>query len=165
MAAKPKGRSIGWESSRLIREMAKEKLLITKNDLPLAALVFVEFVLTLIIVAGILLYLDGRFNQLEFPFNLFVFAAIVYAVLHFYNYTRVFRETRGMKRESSLKALLLEFLIFIIIVSAGYIYQDPGVDIAPYPLNLALFILVLIPPVYLLINEKFISPKGNPIIN
>ncbi len=154
---KKNSKSIANESSKLIREKTKEKLFLIKTDPSLIALLFVEFVLTLIIVGAILLYLDGRFNTIQPPFNLFIFGAIVFAVLHFYKYTEVFRKVRGMKRESSFKSFLLEFSIFIILVFSAYIYQDPTINIVPYPFNLVLFLGLLAVPVYLYVDENFLK--------
>ncbi|MCR4369289.1 MAG: hypothetical protein NUV67_05280 [archaeon] len=149
--------SLGWRASRAIKDKAKEKILLAKEDVPLLALLVAEFVLTLVIVLAIILYLDGRFNEMEFPFNLIIFAAIVYAVLHFYQYTEAFRRLRGMKRESSFRIFLLEFAIFLVVAISGYIYQDPSINTLPYPFNILLFLAVLSVPLWLYVKEKFIE--------
>ena len=63
----PKKKSIFKESSSLIKGKTLEKLLNLKQNPRFAALLFVEFVLTIILVGAIILYLDGRFNTIEFP--------------------------------------------------------------------------------------------------
>jgi len=148
-------KGLAWESSFLIKDKVKEKLQLFK-DVHWLALVFAEFLLTLVLVAGILLYLDGRFNTIDFPFNLILFAAIGYGVLHFYRYTEAFRNLRGMKRETSFKSFVLEFIIFVVVVFSAYLYQDPAINILPYPFNFVLFLIVLASPLYFYVNEKFV---------
>ncbi|PIN84669.1 MAG: hypothetical protein COV47_06190 [Candidatus Diapherotrites archaeon CG11_big_fil_rev_8_21_14_0_20_37_9] len=147
-------KSIANESRKLIVDKIKEKLSLAK-DAPYIAYLLVEFALTLIIVGAIAIYLDGRFNQIEFPFNLFLFGIIVYGVLHFYNYTAVFRKIRGIKREASVKQLILEFAIFMILVASAYIYQDPLINTLPSPFNIIIFLAVLAVPITLYIKERF----------
>ncbi len=153
----PLKKSLAWETTFFLKDKAKERAFNLKNDTPLIALYVAEFILTLVLVAAILLYLDGRFNQIEFPFNLFIFAAILFGVMHFYNYTKPFREWRGIKRESSFRAFMLEFVIFAIVVVSGYIYQDPTINIIPYPFNFLVFLAALSVPLYFYVNEKFIE--------
>ncbi len=150
--------SFGWQVSYLIKDKAFEKLFKLK-DAHYSALLVVEFFLTMIIVAGIGLYLDGRFNTLEAPFNLFIFAAIIYAVLHFYNYTSAFRKNRydSIRRNSSLKATVLEIVILFVIIISAQIYNDQGLHTLPYPFNLLLFLVVLAIPLYFYVEEKFLK--------
>ncbi|MAG17983.1 MAG: hypothetical protein CL944_00745 [Candidatus Diapherotrites archaeon] len=148
-------KGLAWESSFLIKDKAKEKFLLFK-DIHWTALVIVEFFLTLILVGGILLYLDGRFNTIDFPINLVIFAAIGYGVLYFYRYTEQFRTLRGMKKETSFKSFILEFIIFIVIVGSAYLYEDPNINILPYPFNIFLFVILVGIPLYFYVNEKFV---------
>ena len=145
------------ESSVLIKDKAKEKFVSAKNDLQLIAFWIVEFFLTLILVGAILLYLDGRFNTIEFPFNLIIFAGIGYGVLHFYRYTESFREVRQMKHKDNFKSFVLEFIIFILIIASTYIYQDPTINIIPYPFNFIIFLILLSIPLYFYIKEKYLK--------
>ncbi len=146
-----------WRVTRVLKDKAVERLLRFK-DRQYAALLIVEFILSMIIVASIALWLDHRYNVVEFPFNIFLFGLALYAVLHFYNYTDVFRRQRALKRKSSFRIFLLEFLIFVIVLVGGYIYQDPAINTLPYPLNFILFLVILIPLTYIYITEKFLKP-------
>jgi len=148
---------ISSESSKTITSKARQKISSAKDDPRLLALLLVEFILTIILVAAIALYLDGRFNQVESPFNLIIFAAIVLGVLHFYRYTESFRFVRGMKRRSTFKTFALEFIIFMVVIVSAYIYQDPNTNTLQYPLNLLLFLAVLAIPAYFYIKEKFLQ--------
>ena len=144
--------------SYLIKDKAVEKLLTLKNP-RYSALLLVEFFLTMLLVGGILLYLDAGFNVIGFPYNIAIFAAIAYAVLHFYNYTSFFRKTRvsAIRRNSTFKTFMLEFILFIIILGAAYIYQNPAINVLPYPYNLVLFLAILAVPLYLYVDEKFLK--------
>ena len=153
----PLKKSLGWETTFFLKNKAKERAFNLKNDAPLLALYVAEFILTLVLVTAILLYLDGRFNQIEFPFNLLIFAAIVFGVMHFYNYTKPFREWRGIKRSSSFRAFMLEFIIFAVVVVSAYIYRDPTINIIPYPFNFLVFLAALSIPLYFYVNEKFVK--------
>ncbi|MCR4335523.1 MAG: hypothetical protein NUV57_03225 [archaeon] len=148
-------KGLAWESSFLIKDKAKEKFQLFK-DIHWTALVIVEFLLTLILVGGILIYLDGRFNTIDFPLNILLFAVIGYGVLHFYRYTEQFRNLRGMKKESSFKSFILEFVLFIVIVSSVYLYEDPNINTLPYPFNIFLFVIIISIPLYFYVNEKFV---------
>ena len=86
-----------------------------------------------------------------------IFAVIVFAVLHFYHYTKFFRKLQKIKHESSIKLLVLEFAIFLIIMVSAYIYQDPLINILPNPFNVIVFLIILAVPVYLYIEEKFLK--------
>ena len=148
--------SIWWQATHAIKDKALQRLL-KFRDRQYTALFVVEFILSLIVVASILFWLDHRYNVIEFPFNLFIFGLSLYAVLHFYNYTALFRKQRQMKRHSSLRIVVLEFLIFLILVAGGYVYQEPAINTLPYPANLILFLVVLLPVLYVYINEKFLK--------
>lgn len=150
----PKRKGVYWETSYFLKDAVKEKLAMAK-DIRWIALVIMELFLTLILVGSIVVYLDGRYNTIEFPFNLIIFAAIAYAVLRVYSYTENFRELRGMKRETSFKTFILEFIIFLIIVFSTFLYQDPTINIFPSPFNVIVFLVVLAIPVYLYMKEVF----------
>lgn len=150
--------SIWWQATHVIKDKAIEKALRFK-DPQYSALLFVEFVLSIIVVAAILLWLDHRYNVVEFPFNVFLFAVVIYAVIHFYKYTELFRQEKALKRKSSVRIMLLEFTIFAIVLVAGYAYLDPKIDTMVYPYNVLLFLLVLLPVSYVYVNEKFIKPS------
>ncbi|HLC78983.1 MAG TPA: hypothetical protein VJG83_01000 [archaeon] len=154
-------KSIWWQASFLLKDKTFEKLTSLKEP-RYVALLLVEFFLTMILVGAILLYLDGRFNTIEQPFNLFIFGAILFAVAHFYNYTSYFKQESPhlIRRSSSLKTLILEFVIFLIVLFSAYIYADPAIDILPYPQNLVVFAVALIIPLYIYINEKFINAQN-----
>ena len=157
MAKNNNGQSWGWAASHAIKVKAVEKLL-QLRDPRYAALLMIEFFLTMLIVAGMILYIDGRFNQLEAPLNLFVFAGIVFAAVHFYNYTHSFRQSRAnrIKRASSIRTLALEFMLFLIVLISAWVYADPRINILPYPANLIFFLLIIAVPLYFYINEKFL---------
>lgn len=146
-----------WRVTHVLKDKAIERLLRFK-DRQYTALLIVEFILSMIIVASIALWLDHRYNVVEFPFNIFLFGLTLYAVLHFYNYTDVFRRQRALKRKSSFRIFLLEFLIFVIVLAGGYVYQDPAIDTLPYPLNFILFLLILIPVLWVYVGQKFLKP-------
>jgi len=145
-------KGIAWETTYFLRDKAKEKLVLAK-DIQWLALVIMEIFLTLILVGAIVIYLDGRFNTIQFPFNLIIFAGIAYAVMRTYSYTENFRELRGMKRENSFRAFVLEFIIFLVIVFSTFLYQDPNINIFPSPFNVIVFLAVLAIPVYLYLKE------------
>ena len=145
---------LAWETSYLIEDKLKEKLALAK-DIQWLALIIVEIFLTLILVGSIVVYLDGRFNTIEFPFNLIIFAVIAYAVMRTYSYTENFRELRGMKRHNSFRTFILEFVIFLVIVFSTFLYQDPNINIFPPPFNVIIFLGVLAIPVYLYVTEVF----------
>ncbi len=149
--------SFWWRVTRVLKDKAIERALKFK-DTRYTALLVVEFILSMIIVASIVLWLDHRYNAVEFPFNILLFGLSLYAVLHFYNYTAIFRRQRAMKRATSFRIFLLEFLIFAIIAVGGYVYQDPAINTLPYPLNFTLFLVILIPVTFIYINEKFLKP-------
>lgn len=153
-----KKKSVAWESSLLIKDRTIEKLLSMKNPQYLALLI-VEFFLTLVLVGAIVFYLDGRFSTIEPPFNLFVFAAILYAVYKLYNYTLMFRENRTdtIQRNSSLKITVLEIIIFLFIFFSASLYYSNEIDIFPYPFNFITFLLVLSVPLYFYVKEKFLK--------
>ncbi len=150
-------KSWGWQAGYAIKDKFFEKLL-NLNDKKYAALLLIEFFLTMLIVAGILLYLDGRFTSMEPPLNIFAFAAICFAAIHFYNYTASFRRARknATARNNSLKAAILEFAIFFVIVISAYVYYDPAINVVQYPYNLLLFLGILVIPLSMYINEKFL---------
>jgi len=152
--------SWGWAAGYAVKDKAFEKLFQLKEP-RYAALLLIEFFLTMLLVGGLLLYIDGRFSQLQAPLNIFVFAAICMAVFHFYNYTSSFRAARKneIRRNSSLKTMALEFIMFMIVVLSAYVYYDPAVNLLPYPFNIAFFLAILSAPLYLYIREKFISEK------
>ncbi len=155
----PKKReSVYWEATSAIWSAAKSKLS-QLRDPRYAALLLIEFFLTMLVVAGMALYIDGRFNQLDWPLNFFVFAAIVFAAIHFSNCMRPFRASRkgAIKRASSLKTIALEFIIFLIVLISAWVYTDKSINILPYPANLLFFLLALSVPLYFYIGEKFIS--------
>ncbi|GEM_PF-4791075 len=145
-----------WRVTHIIKDKAIERLLKFK-DKQYTALLLVEFILSLIIVGAVALWLDHRYNVVTFPFNIFLFALTLYAVLHFYNYTAIFRKRRQIKRATSFRIFLLEFLIFLILMVSGYVYQDPNINTLQYPLNFMLFLVILIPVLYVYMNEKFIK--------
>ena len=158
MFPQKKGRSWGWAASHAIKDKAFEKLFALKEP-RYAALLLVEFLLTMLIVAGIVLYIDGRFNQLQTPLNIFAFAGICFAAIHFYNYTSAFRKSRknGIQRTSSIKTLALEFILFLIIAVSAFVYYDPKINTLPYPYNIVFFLAILAVPLYFYINEKFLK--------
>lgn len=147
-----KRKGVAWETSYFLKDKAKEKLALVK-DIQWLALIIMELFLTLILVGAIVIYLDGRFNTIQFPFNLIIFAVIAYAVMRVYSYTENFRELRGMKRETSFRAFVLEFIIFLVIVFSTFLYQDPNINIFPSPFNVIVFLVVLAIPVYLYLKE------------
>ena len=149
-----KRKGFAWETSYLLKDKAKEKLALVK-DVQWLALIIMEIFLTLILVGSIVIYLDGRFNTIEFPFNLIIFAAIAYAVMRVYAYTENFRELRGMKRESSFRAFVLEFIIFLVIVFSTFLYQDPTINIFPFPYNFLIFLILLVIPLYFYMKEQY----------
>lgn len=157
----PRKKGVFWESTETIFSKAGEKLASLK-DPRYSALLMVEFFLTLILVGGILLYLDGRFNTIEPPFNFLVFAGLAYAVLHFYRYTEVFRRSRSdaIRRNSSFKTFALEFIIFLIVVFSAYIFYNSDIDTLPYPFNIFLFVIILSIPLYFYIDEKFLRAQA-----
>jgi len=61
-----KNKSIGWESSKLITDTAKEKIENVKNDPQWIALIALQFLLVLVLVGAIIIYLDVRFATIEF---------------------------------------------------------------------------------------------------
>ncbi|VVC00529.1 Uncharacterised protein [uncultured archaeon] len=146
-----------WQSSKALKNKAVEKVLHLK-DKRYVALLLVEFVLAMAVVASIIFWLDYRYNVVEFPFNIIIFGLCIFAVLRFYSYTAQFRAEREMQRRTSFRIFLLEFLIFMILVSAAYIYQDRAINTLPYPYNFALFLVVLLPMVFIYINEKYLKP-------
>ena len=158
MASHKRHDSWGWLASYAIKDKAVQKLLALKNP-RYAALLLIEFFLTMLLVGGMVLYLDGRFNQLDWPLNFFVFAGICFAVFHFYNYTKFYRETRRHKirRRTSLKTIALEIIIFLIILISGYFYYNTGANIIPFPYNFIFFLAILAVPLYFYINEKFVN--------
>ena len=157
--AKSKTSSWGWEAGYAVRDKALEKLFELK-DPRYAALLLIEFFLTMLIVAGMVLYIDGRFNQLDSPLNLFAFAGICFAAMHFYNYTAVFRKSRrnAIQRNSSIRTLALEFVIFLIVLISAYVYANPKINTLPYPYNFVLFLAIIAVPLYFYIDEKFVKP-------
>ena len=144
------------ESSALILRRSKEKLLRLKEP-QYFALGILEFILTLILITGIVLFLDGRYNTIQPPFNIFIFGAIIFAVLHTYNYTQQYRLEKATKRKTSLRIFLLELAIFLVILVSTYIYQDPSINTLPRPFNFILFLAILVVPVYFYVNEKFVK--------
>ena len=146
-----------WRVTHVVKAKAVERLL-KFRDRKYAALILVEFILSMVIVGAIALWLDHRYNAIEFPFNIFLFALALYTVLHFYNYTAIFRKQRAMKRATSFRIFLLEFLIFLILTVGGYVYQDHTINVLPYPFNFMLFLVLLIPVTYIYVNEKFVKP-------
>jgi len=113
-------RSFGWQVTYNIFGKAREKAL-SFRDPRYLALLLIEFFLTSILAGGILLYIDGSLAPVVFPYNLIILGIIAYAVLHFYNYTLFFRRTRqnAIRRNSTMKSITLEFLIFIILAGAA----------------------------------------------
>lgn len=153
-----KKKSVAWESSLLIKDKTIEKILSLKNPQYLALLI-VEFFLTLVLVGAIIFYLDGRFSMVEPPFNLFVFAAILYAVYKLYSYTLIFRENRtdAIKRNSSMKITVLEIIIFLFVFFSASLYYNKEIDLFPYPFNFITFLVVLSVPLYFYVKEKFLK--------
>ena len=147
------------DADKIILEAFFRKLDSVKGNKRYAALLMVEFFLSMVLVVSIAIWLDHRFNVIEFPFNILFFGAVLYGIFHFYRYTESFREANTAKRRKSFRAFFLEFLIFAAVVSAGCIYQDPKINTLPYPFNFLLFMLVLLPLVYFYIDEKFMK-KG-----
>lgn len=150
-----KNKSIGWESSKLIAETAKEKIANIKNDPQWIALIIMQFLLVLVLVGAIIIYLDVRFATIEFPFNLIIFAAISYGVLRTYSYTENYRNKKEFQKASSYKIFVYEFAIFLIVLFSTFIYEDPTINLIPYPYNFVTFIVLLIAPVYLYIKEVY----------
>ena len=143
-------------ATETISAKAVEKLLRFK-DPQYAALLFLEFFLSLVVVASIVFWLDYRYNKLEFPFNILFFFASLFIVVRLYKYTARFRQERAMKRRTSFRIALLEFLVFAIIVASGYVYQDQRINTLPYPFNFVLFLVILLPVVWAWVNEKFLK--------
>lgn len=133
------------------------KLDSVKGNRRYAALLMVEFFLSMVLVASIAIWLDYRFNVIEFPFNILFFSAVLYGIFHFYRYTESFRNANTTRRQKSFRTFFMEFLIFAVVVSAGYIYQDPKINTLQYPFNFILFMLVLLPLAYFYVNEKFLK--------
>ncbi len=155
-----------WQVSFTLRDKAREKIA-QLRDPQLAALLIVEFLLTMALVAAILIYLDPEVDAISFPFNLVVFALIAFGTLRFYGYTGDFRANRknAVRRNSSFRAFALEFIILLVIVSAAYVYQSPSLNTLPKPLNYILFLAVLSIPLCFYMKEKFLDASTNPARN
>lgn len=148
-------RDLFWASSDSIRKKAIEKLRKFKNP-QYAALMALEFVLSMIILAGLLIYIDPKTNSIEPPLNIIMFGAILILVLQIYRYTEIFRAAKTTKRKASIKTIGLEIIVCAIIIASAYIYRDPKINVIAYPFNLFLFLAVLCVPLYFYVKEKFL---------
>lgn len=149
------GLVFGWDTTNMIIGKAIEKLSRFK-DRQYTALIVLEFILAMIILGAFLAYIDPATNKIDPPLNFIIAGAIIFAVLHFYNYTKSFRLLKGTKRKTSVKIIFLELLIFCIIAVSAYLYQNKSINTLPYPYNFILFFVVLLVPLYFYINEKFV---------
>ena len=167
-----KHKGFGWEASSLIAWKFREKISTVKKDRHLLALLFTEFALSMTLVTAIVLYLDGRYNIIEYPFNLMIFAVLVFGVMHVYRYTEKYRDYKGMKKEGSFKIMVLELALLALFVAGIYVYQDPNLNIVPSAcidylhnqyscslLGVGVFLLVALIPLYFYINEKFVKKQ------
>ncbi|MBI4210740.1 MAG: hypothetical protein HY544_04515 [Candidatus Diapherotrites archaeon] len=147
-----------WDVSYLLIDKAREKVRTVLSDKHLAALLAAEFFLTLAIIGAIYVFLDARISTLQEPFNFIIFGIALYAIIHIYTYTQSYRASRtnSIMRRKNLRTFLLELAIFSIVVISAYIYQNPALNVAPYPFNILIFLLVLSWPLYFYVQEKFV---------
>lgn len=149
-------KSLWWKATFSIKDKLEEKINRLK-DPTYAALTILEFVLCMIILVGLLLYIDPKRNVIQAPFNFIIVGGIIFVVLHIYRYTNFFRKYNTKKRKSSLKILFLELLISAILIGSTFIYQDATLNTLAYPFNFLLFLAILCIPLYFYINEKFVE--------
>ncbi len=62
-----------------------------------------------------------------------------------------------MKHKDNFKSFVLEFIIFILIIASTYIYQDPTINIIPYPFNFIIFLILLSIPLYFILKKNIWS--------
>ena len=82
---------------KTIKDAARKKILGAKEDHKIPALLLIEFIFVIAVVASIAVYLDPEVNIVPpglmpaFPFNIIIFALVLFAVFWLYGYTGWFR--------------------------------------------------------------------------
>ncbi len=137
-----------------IDELIRKKIMKIKTP-PYFALLLLEFILSMVVLLGLLVYIDPVTNQIDPPFNFIIFGGLVLLVFYIYNYTSSFRLVSASKRRTSLRIFMLEVIIFGLILSSLYFYKNTGINLIPYPFNIIFFLCIISVPLYFYIKEKF----------
>ncbi|MEM4256823.1 MAG: hypothetical protein QXZ13_01565 [Candidatus Diapherotrites archaeon] len=119
------------------------------------ALLLLEFILSMIVLLGLLIYIDPIRNNIDPPFNFIIFAGIIFLVFWIYNYTKIFRSLAVSKRKTSIRIFMLELTIFGLLLSSLYFYKNTSINLLPYPFNIIFFLCIISIPLYFYIKEKF----------
>ncbi|MBU0635865.1 hypothetical protein KKE06_02455 [Candidatus Micrarchaeota archaeon] len=140
----------------VVRKKLKKRLLRAQKSKSFALLVWVEILLVLTLILGLIVYVSPEIDLIPAPLNKFLFVATISVILAglaillyvFANRNFVKKTTKEKlgiaKKVPQIPALLvLEFFLIMVLVVATFIYLDSEYNVIAWPFNVFLFLIVL----------------------